>query len=143
ENFKAYKVAGTHRHTPEIEQVFSELANKPVKVNFTPHLIPMTRGLFMTGYYRVKEGFSEAKLRKLYDEYYANADFIDILPGNLLPETKNVRNSNRCKIGINLNKETQTLIVTSVIDNLLKGASGQAVQNMNRMLGFSDSMGLY
>jgi N-acetyl-gamma-glutamyl-phosphate reductase len=142
ENFKAYKVAGTHRHTPEIEQIFSQLAGKAVNVNFTPHLVPMVRGLFMTGYYRVKNNVSLADIRKAYEQYYMGTTFVRICPEHTLPETAHVRGSNAINIGINFNFSTQTVIITSIIDNLIKGASGQAIQNMNLLFGLAEDTGL-
>lgn len=142
ENFKAYKVGGAHRHTPEIEQLFTQLSGKPSAVNFTPHLVPMVRGLFMTGYYKLKENIPVPEIREAYHRFYEHAPFVRILSEDQLPETAHVRGSNYVDMGINFNKETQTVVVTTVIDNLVKGAAGQAIQNMNLLYAFSETMGL-
>lgn len=142
ENFKAYGVGGTHRHTPEIEQAFSALTGEACAIDFTPHLVPMVRGLFMTGYYKLHQNISLADIHARYEEFYAQAPFVRLLPSHHLPETKQVKGTNFCDIAVRLNERTGTVIVTSVIDNLIKGASGQAIQNMNLMHGWHETLGL-
>ena len=142
ENFKAYALAGKHRHTPEIEQAFSGLAGQICHVDFTPHLVPMLRGIFMTGYYKLAKNVSEEDIYKQYQTFYQHASFVRVLPQGTLPETKQVRGSNYCDIAVHLNLRTGTIITTSVIDNLIKGASGQAIQNMNLLYGFPETTGL-
>jgi len=142
ENFKAYQVAGTHRHTPEIEQNFGTLKGQPITVEFTPHLIPMIRGLFITAYFKLRQNISENDLYTLYQQYYHQESFVRILPMNELTQTKQVRGTNRCDIAVHLNPRTKRITVTSVIDNLIKGASGQAIQNMNLMCQLPEGLGL-
>ena len=141
ENFKAYKVA-EHRHTPEIEQELSRLAGEKVIITFTPHLVPMKRGILSTIYASLLKPYSENELLDLYRNFYAKEKFVRIHPSDLLPSTADVLGSNYCDIGIRVDKRNNRLILLAAIDNLVKGASGQAVQNMNLMLGFEESMGL-
>ena len=141
ENFKAYSV-GAHRHTPEIEQELSEIAEKPATVIFTPHLVPMSRGILSTMYVELKSSFNENKVRKLYQNFFRRDPFIRVLPHGLFPETKDVRGSNFCAIGIRYDSRVKRLVVITAIDNLVKGAAGQAVQNMNLMYGFPEKEGL-
>ena len=142
ENFKAYAIAGSHRHTPEIEQILSELTKTPVTVQFTPHLIPMIRGLLVTGYFQLQKEISAEAVWHIYSQYYKNKPFVRLCPLGTLPQTANVRGSNYCDIGLALDLRTNTLIVVSVIDNLVKGAAGQAVQNMNILFELPETMGL-
>ncbi len=139
ESFKAYRVA-SHQHTPEMEQELSGL-NRRVRLLFTPHLIPVNRGIISTAYHVLK-GVREGELRELYHDYYREAVFVKLLEEGVFPETRWVRGTNYCHINLRLDKRTGTLIVVSAIDNLVKGASGQAVQNMNLMLGLSEEAGL-
>lgn len=143
ESVKAYAVT-THRHTPEIEQELSNLSRKKIKVVFTPHLIPMDRGILTTIYVKLREKVSLNSILNLYKEYYHDEPFVRVLEEGKLPSTKWVKGSNYCDISIFLERrgENQTLIVVNAIDNLLKGASGQAVQNMNIMFGFKETEGL-
>ncbi|MBS3899113.1 MAG: N-acetyl-gamma-glutamyl-phosphate reductase [Dethiobacter sp.] len=141
ENFKAYKVAA-HQHTPEIEQELSALAGRQLKITFTPHLVPMIRGIFSTCYLRVKEGCTEDTLWEVYNKHYAGEQFVRLLQAPRVPETKFVSGSNFCDLSFRLDKRTNRLIVLSAIDNLIKGAAGQAVQNMNIMLGLPEECGL-
>jgi N-acetyl-gamma-glutamyl-phosphate reductase len=141
EGFKAYGIA-THRHTPEIEQEVSALAGKRVFVNFTPHLLPVDRGILSTIYAPVKKGTKEAAIRAAYEKAYRNEPFVRVLAAGVFPNIKNVRGSNVCHVGLKLNTRTNTLIVVTAIDNLVKGASGQAVHNMNLMCGFEETTGL-
>jgi N-acetyl-gamma-glutamyl-phosphate reductase len=141
EGFKAYAV-GTHRHTPEIEQELSLLAGKDVTVNFTPHLLPVDRGILTTIYARLEKQSTADTVVKVYRALYDGEPFVRILPYGLYPNIKNVRGTNYCDIGLKLNERTNTLIVVTAIDNLVKGASGQAVQDMNIMLGIEETIAL-
>ena len=144
ESVKAYAVT-THRHTPEIEQELSLIANKKVRVIFTPHLIPMDRGILSTIYVRLKENVDLSHVQKIYTNFYRKEKFIRVLENGAYPTTKAVKGSNYCHLSVFLDKrnpKSQTLIIVSAIDNLLKGASGQAVQNMNIMYGFNETDGL-
>ncbi|MBZ0157882.1 MAG: N-acetyl-gamma-glutamyl-phosphate reductase [Alphaproteobacteria bacterium] len=141
EGFKAYGLA-VHRHTPEIEQELSAVAGSRVVLNFTPHLVPMDRGILSTMYGTLRKDMDTAAVLALYRETYATEPFVNVLEENTYPNAKNVRGSNYCEIGIKVNKRTNTLIVVSAIDNLVKGASGQAVQNMNIMMGFGETAAL-
>ena len=141
EGFKAYAI-GTHRHTPEMEQELSLLAGGNASVNFTPHLLPVDRGILATIYLRlVKKTTSEA-VREIYRASFKDEPFVRVLPRGMYPNIKYVRGTNYCDIGLKLNDQTNTLIVVTAIDNLVKGASGQAVQNMNIMLGFEETLAL-
>jgi N-acetyl-gamma-glutamyl-phosphate reductase len=142
EGFKAYGVGGVHRHTPEIEQELSLLAGTDLKVTFTPHLVPMDRGILSTVYAAALKETSTAQLHKLYAEFYKGEPFVRVLPQGSLPSTAFVRGSNFCDIAPVVDKRTGRIIVVSAIDNLVKGASGQAVQNMNLVCGFPETMGL-
>jgi N-acetyl-gamma-glutamyl-phosphate reductase len=141
EGFKAYAI-GTHRHTPEIEQELSLLAGKNVVVNFTPHLLPVDRGILTTIYARLAKKTGAGALEKIYREAYQGEPFVRVLPDGMYPNIKNVRGTNYCDIGLKLNERTNTLIVVTAIDNLVKGASGQAVQNMNIMAGLQETLSL-
>ncbi len=141
EGFRAYGI-GTHRHTPEIEQELSALANANVKVNFTPHLLPVDRGILTTIYARLLKKVDTSAVLNLYQKKYAGEPFV-IVPGQgFFPNIKNVRGTNFCELGIKVNSRTNTLVIVSVIDNLVRGASGQAVHNMNLMAGFEETEGL-
>ncbi|MGM0509201.1 MAG: N-acetyl-gamma-glutamyl-phosphate reductase [Fusobacteriota bacterium] len=139
ENFKAYGIA-SHRHTPEIEQELEKIAGKKVNITFTPHLVPMTRGMLSTIYVDLTKNISQKEIFKLYDDFYKNEKFIRIKKD--LVETKHVRGSNFVDIGIKKDIRNNRLIITSAIDNLLKGASSQAVQNFNIMCGFNENEGI-
>ncbi|HHX73417.1 MAG TPA: N-acetyl-gamma-glutamyl-phosphate reductase [Firmicutes bacterium] len=141
ENFKAYKVTG-HQHTPEIEQGLAAAAGRQVTLLFTPHLVPMIRGILSTMYLRLKPGVKEEDIAALYRKVYADEPFIRLLPAPSLPETKDVSGTNFCDIAFRADRRTGRLIVISAIDNLVKGAAGQAVQNMNIMLGLPETAGL-
>lgn len=138
DNFKAYGVSG-HRHLPEIQQGLSSAAKQPVGLTFVPHLTPMIRGIHATLYARVAQ---EADFQSLYEERYADEPFVDVLPFGSHPETRSVRAANVCRIALHRPQGGDTLVVLSVIDNLVKGAAGQAVQNMNIMFGFDECAGL-
>lgn len=142
ENFKAYNIAGGHRHTPEIEQTLSDLAGAPVVVSFTPHLVPMTRGILTTGYFNLKDDLSTEQVLALFREFYANEPFVRVRPAGDLPATKQVAGSNYCDIGLQVDRRTGRVLVIAVIDNLIKGAAGQAVQNMNLLFGLPETTGL-
>jgi len=141
ENMKAYGVT-THRHTPEIEQELSLLAGQNITVSFTPHLTPITRGILSTIYTKLSRTLSQDEALQLYQEHYAGEFFIRVLPAGMLPTTKMVAGSNHCDLGVVVDQRTGRMVVLSAIDNLLKGASGQAVQNMNIMLGLPEKTGL-
>jgi N-acetyl-gamma-glutamyl-phosphate reductase len=138
EGFKAYGI-GTHRHTPEIEQELSLLAGKRLTVNFTPHLLPVDRGILTTIYAPLAKGASPEPIAKSFRDAYRNEHFVRVLDEGAFPNVKNVRGTNYCDIGFKFVERTNTLIVVSAIDNLVKGASGQAVQNMNIMMGFAET----
>ncbi|RME67702.1 MAG: N-acetyl-gamma-glutamyl-phosphate reductase, partial [Nitrospirae bacterium] len=140
ESFKAYGVT-THRHTPEIEMVLTELTGQKTTVEFTPHLLPVTRGILTTIYAKLKTPKEEKALVEVYKEVYKNAPFVRVSEDSL-PELKNVRGTNFCDIGLKVNPRTGGIIIITAIDNLVKGASGQAVQNMNLMLNFPETAGL-
>lgn len=141
EGFKAYGVAA-HRHTPEIEQELSLLAGDQVTISFTPHLVPMDRGILSTIYGSLVKDISVEEVLSLYNDFYQNEEFVRVLPAGAYPCTLHVRGSNFCDIGLTIDRRTGRIIVISAIDNLVKGASGQAVQNMNIMNGFPENLGL-
>ncbi len=141
ENIKAYGVA-SHRHTPEIEQELSLLAGKEVTVSFTPHLTPMTRGILSTIYGKLARPVGQEEALVLYREFYAGEPFVRVLPAGMLPATKMVAGSNHCDVGVVVDQRTGRIVIVSAIDNLIKGASGQAVQNMNIILGLPEDTGL-
>ncbi|BDG61313.1 N-acetyl-gamma-glutamyl-phosphate reductase [Caldinitratiruptor microaerophilus] len=142
ENFKAYSVAGTHRHTPEIEQTLSDLAGEAIRVTFTPHLVPMTRGILTTAYFQLKEPVSREAVLEVFRDFYRGAPFVRVRPAGNLPQTKEVWGSNRCDIGVEVDARTGRVLVVAVLDNLVKGAAGQAVQNMNLLFGLPETLGL-
>ncbi|NCF18145.1 MAG: N-acetyl-gamma-glutamyl-phosphate reductase [Haliea sp.] len=139
DSFKAYGVAG-HRHLPEIEQGLADVAGEPVAVTFVPHLLPMIRGIHSTLFARLKGEAGD--LQALYEQWYADEPFVDVLPPGMLPQTRTVKGANRCQLAVALPQARDTVVVMAAIDNLVKGASGQAIQNMNIMLGLEESMGL-
>ncbi len=141
ENIKAYGIT-THRHTPEIEQELSKLANKKVFIQFTPHLIPMNRGILATCYARIKEGVTSKEIETCYSNFYKDSNFVNFLGENKIVETKYVKDTNRIDISFTIDKRTNNIIAIGAIDNLVKGASGQAVENMNIYFGLDQYMGL-
>ncbi len=144
ESVNAYAIA-SHRHIPEIEQELSFISKKKIKIIFTPHLIPMDRGILSTIYVHLRKKVGLSEIQKLYKAFYSKEPFVRVLKNGAYPTTKTVKGSNYCDISVFLdehNYKTRTLIIVSVIDNLLKGASGQAVQNMNIMYGFEEKSGL-
>lgn len=163
ENTSAYAVGGVHRHTPEIEQSLTAVAGRAASVTFTPHLVPMTRGILATVYMRPARGPVPGDgggggpstagpgnrrhppledILKIYNEFYAGHPFVKVLPAGVTPKTKHVLGSNYCHIGLAVDERTGTIIAVAAIDNLVKGASGQAVQNMNIMMGWDESAGI-
>jgi len=141
ENFEAYKV-GAHQHTPEIEQQLSSLAGEQVEVTFTPHLVPMSRGILVTVYLRLKKKIDREEVVDIYRRFYQNEPFVRLLPHPVLPATARVRGSNFCDLAVSEDRHTSRLIILAAIDNLVKGAAGQAVQNLNIMAGFEETTGL-
>jgi N-acetyl-gamma-glutamyl-phosphate reductase len=142
DGFRAYKVGGTHRHLPEIEQEINTYLQEPVHISFTPHLLPISRGILSTLYAQLKPEFNHADINLLYEKMYAQEPFVRILPENNFPATQYVRGSNFCDIGFKIDSRTGRIIIVSTIDNIVKGAAGQAVQNMNLMCGFTETAGL-
>lgn len=141
EGLKAYKV-GEHRHMPEIEEVMREYSGIDLRVQFVPHLIPMDRGILSTIYVRLNKSMTTGEILDLYGKHYENERFVRISPEKVYPSTSQVKGSNFCDIGIKADPESKSAVIVSVIDNLVKGASGVAVQNMNIMMGFEESAGL-
>ena len=141
ENIKAYGVA-THRHTPEIEDQLSYASGENVILNFTPHLVPMNRGILVTAYAKLKKQVSYEDLRKLYDKYYQNEYFVRVLDKDVPPETRWVEGSNYVDVNFKIDPRTNRVIMMGAMDNLVKGAAGQAVQNMNLLFGLPESEGL-
>jgi N-acetyl-gamma-glutamyl-phosphate reductase len=141
EGVKAYKIFA-HRHTPEIDQELSRLAQKEMNVTFVPHLIPMDRGILSTLYVRLTKKMKTEELLHAIEDFYQGEPFIRTYPKGKLPSTKDVRGSNFCGIGVTVSESDDRAVVVTAIDNLVKGASGEAVQNMNLMLGFPETMGL-
>jgi N-acetyl-gamma-glutamyl-phosphate reductase len=138
DNFKAYGVSG-HRHWPEIMQGLAAVAGKSVGLTFVPHLVPMIRGIHATLYAQITK---TADFQKIFEDRYQGEPFVDVLPAGSEPDTRSVRAANSCRIAVHRPQGGDTLVVLSVIDNLVKGASGQAVQNMNIMFGLEETMGL-
>lgn len=138
DNFKAYGVPG-HRHLPEIKQGLANIAGTDIGLTFVPHLTPMIRGIHATLYATLS---TNTDLQALYEERYANEPFVDVLPAGKHPETRSVRGSNTCRIAVHRPQNSDTVVVLSVTDNLVKGAAGQAVQNMNLMFGFQETLGI-
>lgn len=141
EGLHAYGI-GSHRHLPEIEQGLSLAAGQPVQISFTPHLMPMSRGMLATIYVKTAANLKAADLKAILAEHYQNEPFVSILPGDAAPATRNVRGSNFCHINVFDDNVAGRAIIVSVIDNLVKGASGQAIQNFNLMAGFAETTSL-
>jgi len=141
EGFRAYGIA-SHRHTPEIEQELTQLAKREIRLNFTPHLLPVNRGILSTCYADLLEDKSSEELIALFQKYYENDHFVRVMPGGQLPNIAYVRGTNFCDIGLVSDQRTGRVIVVTAIDNLVKGAAGQAVQNMNIICGFHEALGL-
>jgi len=140
-SFKPYKV-NAHRHMPEIDQEIALMAGSKVSVNFVPHLVPMERGMMSTIYLQLKKNISTSEALKLYKDFYSKEYFVRVMDEGIFPDTKNVVRTNFCDIGCKVFPEKSLVIVVTAIDNLVKGASGQAVQNMNIMYGFEEKLGL-
>ena len=141
DSIRAYGITD-HRHTPEIEEQLSRVGGTPVMINFTPHLVPMTRGILSTMYARLSEDLTDEVLREAYMEDYGNEYFVHLLPENIFPRTKWVYGSNHVHINLKADRRTGRVVVVSAIDNLVKGASGQAIQNMNILMGLPETTGL-
>ena len=141
DSFKAYGI-GTHRHTPEIEQELSRLAHGPMTISFNPHLVPMNRGILSTIYAQLKAPLSQADAQRVYEETWADSPWVRVLPSGQLPETRNVRGTMFCDMSVIVDPRTNRLIVVSVIDNVCRGASGQAIANANIMCGLPVTTGL-
>ncbi|MBI2167750.1 MAG: N-acetyl-gamma-glutamyl-phosphate reductase [Candidatus Omnitrophica bacterium] len=141
ENFYAYKV-GRHQHTPEMEQVLSEAAGTDVRLTFVPHLLPLRRGILATIYLKKRAGVRASKVRESFEQAYGDEPFVRVLPDGEFPTLQKVQETNFCEIGFTSDPGSDTLIVVTAIDNLVKGASGQAVQNLNVRAGFPEEEGL-
>ena len=141
ENIKAYGVA-VHRHTPEIEEQLSYASGEEVFLNFTPHLVPMNRGILITAYATLKKDVTYEEVKAVYDKYYANEKFVRVLEKDVCPQTKWVEGSNYVDVNFKIDPRTNRIIMMGAMDNLVKGAAGQAVQNMNLMFGLKESEGL-
>ncbi|MGN0407494.1 MAG: N-acetyl-gamma-glutamyl-phosphate reductase [Bacteroides sp.] len=141
ESMKAYGV-GTHRHTPEIEEQLGYAAGEDIKIIFTPHLVPMNRGILVTAYANLKKNVTYEEVRAAYDKYYADEYFIRVLDKDVCPETRWVEGSNYVDVNFKIEPRTNRIIMMGALDNLIKGAAGQAVQNMNLMFGFPENEGL-
>lgn len=141
ENMKAYGVA-THRHTPEIEEQLGYACGEKITINFTPHLVPMNRGILATAYASLKKDVTYEEIKAIYDKYYADEKFVRILKKDVCPQTKWVEGSNYVDVNFKIDPRTNRIIMMGAIDNLVKGAAGQAVQNMNLMFGLKESEGL-
>ncbi len=132
----------SHRHIPEMEQELSRMAGRKINITFVPHLVPLNRGIISTCYATLRSSFKKEDIFTFYEDFYEDAPFVQILSPGEFPHIKNVIYSNQCRIGIAINNDIRRIIVISSLDNLMKGASGQAVENMNLMLGLDEKMGL-
>ena len=141
ENMKAYGVA-THRHTPEIEEQLGYACGEKITINFTPHLVPMNRGILATAYASLKKDVTYEEVKAIYDKYYADEKFVRVLEKDVCPQTKWVEGSNYVDVNFKIDPRTNRIIMMGAIDNLVKGAAGQAVQNMNLMFGLDEAEGL-
>lgn len=141
ENIKAYGVT-THRHTPEIEEQLGIAAGEKIALNFTPHLVPMNRGILVTAYANLKEKVSYEEVKAVYDKYYKNEYFVRVLEKGISPETRWVEGSNFVDVNFQIDARTNRIIMMGAMDNLVKGAAGQGIQNMNLMFGLSEDEGL-
>ena len=141
DNMKAYGVT-THRHTPEIEEQLGYASGEQVLLNFTPHLVPMNRGILVTAYATLKPGVTEEEVRNAYEKYYAGEKFVRVLQPGVCPQTKWVEGSNYVDVNVKVDQRTNRVVMMGALDNLVKGAAGQAVQNMNLMFGLDESEGL-
>ncbi|TCK98423.1 N-acetyl-gamma-glutamyl-phosphate reductase [Natranaerovirga hydrolytica] len=141
ESTKAYGI-GTHRHTAEIEEQYSYACDEKTIINFTPHLVPMHRGILATAYATLKENYSYDDIKAIYNQYYSQEKFVRVLDKDYFPETRWVKGSNYCDIGFKIDERTNRIVVVSAIDNLIKGAAGQAVQNLNILYDLEEDLGL-
>lgn len=141
ENMKAYGV-GTHRHTPEIEEQLSYACGHDVTLIFTPHLVPMNRGILVTAYAKLEKEVTNDEIKAIYDKYYKDEQFVRVLEQNVCPETRWVEGSNYVDVGFRIEPRTNRLIMMGALDNLVKGAAGQAIQNMNLLFGLNENEGL-
>lgn len=141
ENMKAYGVT-THRHTPEIEEQLGYACGRPLVLNFTPHLVPMNRGILVTAYGNLTRDYSYEEIKSIYDKYYEKEYFVRVLERDVWPETRWVEGSNFVDVNFKLDERTKRVVVMGALDNLVKGAAGQAVQNMNLVFGLPETMGL-
>lgn len=141
ENIKAYGVA-SHRHTPEIEEQLSYAAGKPVTISFTPHLVPMNRGILVTAYASLTKSVTYEEVKEVYDKYYKNEFFVRVLDKDVVPQTRWVEGSNFADVNFKLDPRTNRVVMMGTIDNMVKGAAGQAMQNMNIMFGLPENEGL-
>jgi len=137
-----YKVGGVHQHIPEIEQSLSKLAKKPVSISFTPILIPIFRGILSVATAKISHSVTVEQVRKWYINSYQDSNFVKLLDVGAQPSTKRVNGTNNCEIQIEIDKQTNSIIVTAAIDNLVKGAAGQAIQNANLLFGYPEELGL-
>ena len=141
ESIKAYGVT-THRHTPEIEEQLSYACGRNIMINFTPHLVPMNRGILVTAYGSLTKDYTYEEIKAIYDKYYANERFVRVLDKDVCPETRWVEGSNYVDVNFKIDERTKRVVVMGALDNLVKGAAGQAVQNMNLIFDLPESMGL-
>ena len=141
ENIKAYGV-GTHRHTPEIEEQLSYAAGRPVTISFTPHLVPMNRGILVTAYGSLTKEVTYEEVRAVYDKYYKDEFFVRVLEKDVVPQTRWVEGSNFADVNFKIDPRTRRIVMMGAIDNMVKGAAGQAIQNMNLMFGLPENTGL-
>ena len=141
ENVKAYKIA-SHRHTPELEEQLSLAAGKDIVLSFTPHMVPMNRGILLTVYAKLTKDYAYGDINEIYNQYYQDEYFVRMTKQGVSPETKWVKASNFCDIGFTIDERTGRIVVIAALDNLVKGAAGQAVQNMNIMFGLEETAGL-
>jgi N-acetyl-gamma-glutamyl-phosphate reductase len=141
-NFRAYKIAGYHRHIPEIEQELASLSGEKVTISFTPHIMPIERGMLSTIYINLRQNVKTYTVIEKYREFYKYREFVKVFDEDVIPGIKDVVNTNFCDISIKIDERAKRLVIVSVIDNLVKGASGQAVQNMNLMFGLPETAGL-
>ena len=142
DTFRPYGIGGKHRHTPEIEQELSVAAGSPVTVSFNPHLLPISRGILATIYTKLDAPLAQADIKALYEDFWKDQPWVRVLPAGRLPETRNVRGTMFCDMAVTVDTRTGRLIITSAIDNLCRGASGQAVANANLMSGLPVNCGL-
>lgn len=142
DSFRPYNIGGRHRHTPEIEQELSVAAGESVTVSFNPYLLPISRGILATIYTKLKDSLSQADVQAMYEDFWKDAPWVRVLPAGKLPETRNVRGTMFCDIAVTVDQRTGRLLITSAIDNLCRGASGQAVANANLMFGLPVETGL-